>query len=684
MLGRDEHAPSGRFDAASMATHLMATAANDLRLLRSARAILADPNGIAPALARAFLEERRLILVSNQRLLDAADQADAGVVADLRRKLAEHSAELSFDLIQHLLGAQQPSARRKGKGVVYTPRHVVEAVCARVVKLSREAGGDPASPEWKALDPAMGAGAFLLGMAEFLRRETGERPSDIIARRLYGADISSRSVETAELLLNLWALDSGDDASRISTNLRVGNSLDGAELRGEFGVGDGFGAVIGNPPYVRIQNIDTEARRQIRETWRSATTGSVDLYMPFIEMALREIGDTGIVGYIVPNTFTHTRAGQALRELLTRSGAVSEMYDFDHHPVFRGVATYACLLYLSRERRSHLKYVRATSGDCVTAEPDYGLIPYARLNSDRWELVTDEAHPVVHALESTGRPLGSMARIGVGLATLADACYLLDGVEEDGLYVKETDAGRFLIEPGVTQAIVKASTLKTEADILQARTRIIFPYEAADGATGVIPQRRLRREFPEAHRYLEAVRDKLDARDRGKPNPAAWYAFGRSQGIRSNFGRKLVTSGLNLASNFLLCDDPSVTFYAGYCVQTDAEDLRVLQKILNSPLMDFYIHQTSRSYQHGYKSYAKAYTRRFAIPHLRDAEREFVLAVTDPAELASMLLGKHGIDLDAHATIRAFLEESPKMGATLPAYDATTPPDVNESESQLW
>ena len=116
----------------------MATTRNDGKLLRSMRSVLPDADLVGPAIARAFLEERRLILVSNQRLLEAADLADAGVVAAFRRKLAEHDADLSFDLIQRLLGAQQPSSQRKGNGVVYTPRHVVEAVCARVVKLSRE------------------------------------------------------------------------------------------------------------------------------------------------------------------------------------------------------------------------------------------------------------------------------------------------------------------------------------------------------------------------------------------------------------------------------------------------------------------------------------------------------------------------------------------------------------------
>jgi len=126
-----------------------------------------------------------------------------------------------------------------------------------------------------------------------------------------------------------------------------------------------------------------------------------------------------------------------------------------------------------------------------------------------------------------------------------------------------------------------------------------------------------------------------------------------------------------------------VTFYSGYCVQTDAEDLRVLQKILNSPLMDYYIHQTSRSYQQGYKSYAKAYTRRFAIPYLRDAEREFVLGVTDPGELVSMLLGKYGLDLNAHPGLRQYIESSAKMSQSLQAYAATESPST-PSDSQLW
>ncbi len=127
-----------------------------------------------------------------------------------------------------------------------------------------------------------------------------------------------------------------------------------------------------------------------------------------------------------------------------------------------------------------------------------------------------------------------------------------------------------------------------------------------------------------------------------------------------------------------------MTFYAGYCVQTDAEDLRVLQKILNSPLMDYYIHQTSRSYQQGYKSYAKAYTRRFAIPYLRDSEREFILAVTDRGELDSMLLAKYGLDLDAHPALGRYLASSAKMSEPLPAYAAPEASPSERPESQLW
>lgn len=152
----------------------------------------------------------------------------------------------------------------------------------------------------------------------------------------------------------------------------------------------------------------------------------------------------------------------------------------------------------------------------------------------------------------------------------------------------------------------------------------------------------------------------------------AWYAYGRSQGLDSNFGTKLLTSGIGLASRFILCEDEGTTFYAGYCVQPRyGADLRVLKKILNSPLLDFYIHHTSRSYQHGYKAFTKAFLDPFGIPQLSPAEQTLVLSVSRCSELVTFLLDKYQLDVSTHAVLDEFLANSPKMDTSLPTFDPT-------------
>ncbi|MDA1193216.1 MAG: hypothetical protein O3A46_16190, partial [Candidatus Poribacteria bacterium] len=342
-------------------------------------------------------------------------------------------------------------------------------------------------------------------------------------------------------------------------------------------------------------------------------------------------------------------------------GAIAEFYDFDHHQVFEGVTTYSCVLLLTKKSQSSFLYTMATQADVIPGEPAFGKINLADLNEDRWRMLTDDARPIIDAIERAGRPLGEIARLSVGLATLADACYVLSGERRGDGYLAEAGGAAFSIEPGITRPILKASLLKSEPEIVTNRRRILFPYERIDGKHRIIPEGELRDAFPNAHAYLRAIRATLAKRDRGKPNSVAWYAFGRSQGLDNNFGTKLLTSGMNLAANFVYCDDPDTTFYSGYCVRTDAFDLRALQRILNSPLMDFYMRHTSRSYQNGYKSYAKSFIKTFGVPELSGEEVAYVREA-EVGELVAFLLERYGLACSDHPALDRFLRDSPKLG----------------------
>ena len=83
----------------------------------------------------------------------------------------------------------------------------------------------------------------------------------------------------------------------------------------------GFDAIVGNPPYIRIQNMARYAAEEL-VFYQSKTSGyggtgheSFDKYYLFIQRALRLLNPEGWLGYIVPNKFFTLTGGQVLREL---------------------------------------------------------------------------------------------------------------------------------------------------------------------------------------------------------------------------------------------------------------------------------------------------------------------------------------------------------------------------------
>lgn len=157
---------------------------------------------------------------------------------------------------------------------------------------------------------------------------------------------------------------------------------------------------------------------------------------------------------------------------------------------------------------------------------------------------------------------------------------------------------------------MKVSVLKSPNE--EQNRYIIFPYKKVYGKYKIIPEKELKDLYPNTYKYFLAIKDRLLLRDKGKENPVAWYAFGRSQGLDTTWGKKILVSPLSLKPNFIVWEKEEYTFYAGYCIKFDG-DLHWLAKQLNSEDMEFYIKYVGRDYQNGYKSYAKSFISNFGI-----------------------------------------------------------------------
>ncbi len=84
----------------------------------------------------------------------------------------------------------------------------------------------------------------------------------------------------------------------------------------------GFDAVIGNPPYVSVTNIDAETRYAILQLYLTAT-GRFDLYIAFTERALALLRPFGRMCFIEPIKFAIYANGKA-RPLYERAVTESD------------------------------------------------------------------------------------------------------------------------------------------------------------------------------------------------------------------------------------------------------------------------------------------------------------------------------------------------------------------------
>ena len=65
-----------------------------------------------------------------------------------------------------------------------------------------------------------------------------------------------------------------------------------------------FDFIVGNPPYIRIHNLDAKTREILKHDFLFSE-GTIDIYLSFFEMGFKMLRKDGILGYITPNSYLH-------------------------------------------------------------------------------------------------------------------------------------------------------------------------------------------------------------------------------------------------------------------------------------------------------------------------------------------------------------------------------------------
>jgi hypothetical protein len=489
-------------------------------------------------------------------------------------------------------------SRQKLLGEIYTPSHIVG-------KILDDAGFSSAQVIGKRiLDPACGDGQFLI---EIVRRIIRYAPPDKLQSALqcvHGWDIDAGA--GAKCIANLDSIVA-PLGLEIKWNIKICDALQNHRRPDLFFQNENgmmFDYIFGNPPYIRIQHLEESQRHYIQENYDCCKSGSTDIFIAFYELCLNLLSEDGLCGLITPNTFLFTEAARAMRGKF--ADKITQLTNYGDIQLFDKISTYSAIVLFGKRTCANFKYEHAINARNFVAE----TLKNKTLGDEIWRLGTGAADGA--GTPETGRRLGGICEIHVGLTTLCDKVYIFPVHPADSgfVFAETKHRGAVRIEEGILRPIVKASKLKNESQ--PVTERILFPYVRENGKHVIMSEEMLKNKFPLAHAYLLSARELLDRRDNGKPNPVAWYAFGRTQGLDSVWGTKILFSPIAQKPNFIFWQNPDCAFYSGYCIKYNG-NIPALLAQLNSKSMEKFIAASSRDFRGGWKAYNKKVLVNFPV-----------------------------------------------------------------------
>lgn len=578
------------------------------------------PKEVDKLIVSAFIEINNLRLRNNRFLRSysiskrksAKRQKLLQFIEIIQSEMEDFNIEKLIELFEFVIS---PSDRIIN-GAIYTPCEIRDYIVHQTFKNNTNILN-----EVTIADISCGCSGFLYTASKELKRRTRNTYQDIFQNQIFGLDIQEYSVIRSRLLLSLLALSEGEDVEEFHFNLHQGDALlfNWAEHYPGF---DGFQIIVGNPPYVSARNLDENAKVNVK-LWEVCTTGNPDLYIPFFQIGYENLAPNGNLGFITMNTFFKSLNGRALRSYFERNNTSIKIIDFGTQQIFKSKSTYTCICFLENKERNYIEYHKSIDRQLPTNSNQYSRINYTSIDAKKgWNLNENE---IISRIEATGTPFGERYKTRHGIATLKNDIYIFKPVAEDDDYFYLQNGNLYPIEKGICKDILNSNKLSRDIHFDTVVEKVLFPYND-EVKPKALDEEFLRENFPRAFEYLQAKRQILAGRDKGKGKYEKWFAFGRTQSLEKVGNKLFFPKFSDKTPSYLISNDDDLLFYNGQAIIGHSqEEMQLVKKILESRLFWYYIKTTSKPYSSEYYSLNGTYIKNFGIPDFNEDDIDFLI-----------------------------------------------------------
>ena len=297
---------------------------------------------------------------------------------------------------------------------------------------------------------------------------------------------------------------------------------------GSLGSRAGFDVVIGNPPYVRQEEI-APLKPYLASAYPETYHGVADLYVYFYHQGLRLTRSGGRMSYIVTNKWLRAGYGEPLRAYFAKQGALEQIIDFGHAPIFPDADVFPCIIVLEKPIAASTDVPAPDHQVQVTSFPRAELhrveigryvadhahaVPHSRFGRAAWNLEPNAVDDLLAKIRRNGEPLAEFAGVKPyrGVLTGLNEAFLIDTPTRNRLVAADRKCAE-IIKPCLRGQDMKRWSPEWQElwmIVLKSSENHSWPWATADDAAEEVFHQTYPSLWDHMKRLEPALRKRLD------------------------------------------------------------------------------------------------------------------------------------------------------------------------------
>nr|WP_120841277.1 class I SAM-dependent DNA methyltransferase [Helicobacter pylori] len=419
------------------------------------------------------------------------------------------------------------------------------------------------------------------------------------------------------------------------------------EVLDDEGNFSGFDCIIGNPPYIRQEQIK-DLKPLLEKQYQDFYNSTADIYTYFFALSFHLLKEKGFSAFITSNKYARAKYGAKLREWLLKKTTIVSYMELNALKVFESAAVDTSIMNFIKQtppKESGFNYYEPTPND----KDDLKNTPYLSmkqnaLSTESFIFANATLLDLRDKIESVGTPLKDWGiQINYGIKTGANEAFIIPTEKRDEILnacktQEERERTEALIKP-----ILRGKDIKRYSYEWAGEWLIFIPWHFPNtGSPKDMEQNEkdFSIHYPIIYAHLLSHKDELLKRNKDETGKRyEWYCLQRwAASYYQDFEKEKIVYGEIVQEPRFYLDNGECELGYFYAEATSfiltGEHLRYLLGMLHSKLITFAFktfYAGGGLGESGYR-YKKAFIERLPIPQITEKNQELARKITDGAK----------------------------------------------------